>query len=121
MGRHTSSRKLRHMNGAFQRMYRADAAREQSRRCCYCGTDLHNGNTTADHVIPRSKAGATDRHNIKAACLACNSAKSAMSETRFKKKLRDPTGEPLSIQLAALRFAMSRRTDQAVKRIRALC
>ena len=37
-------------------------------RCQYCGAKHHGGALTFDHVIPRSKGGATCWQNIVAAC-----------------------------------------------------
>jgi 5-methylcytosine-specific restriction endonuclease McrA len=40
--------------------------------CQYCGT---RGNLTVDHVIPRSKGGASTWENIVASCAPCNRRK----------------------------------------------
>lgn len=41
-------------------------------RCAYCGQE---GATTMDHVMPRSRGGATDWTNAVAACARCNQLK----------------------------------------------
>jgi 5-methylcytosine-specific restriction endonuclease McrA len=41
-------------------------------RCQYCGNYFHAKDLTFEHVIPRSKGGATSWTNIVAACDPCN-------------------------------------------------
>jgi 5-methylcytosine-specific restriction endonuclease McrA len=42
------------------------------RRCCYCGATFATENLNLDHVIPRSRGGATDWSNIVTSCVPCN-------------------------------------------------
>ena len=51
---------------------RAVFARDQW-TCQYCGEE--RGSLTVDHVIPRSKGGPTDWHNIVTCCAPCNRRK----------------------------------------------
>ena len=39
--------------------------------CGYC----HGGATTMDHIMPRSRGGATALHNLIACCASCNNSK----------------------------------------------
>ncbi len=41
--------------------------------CQYCGEE--RGSLTVDHVVPRSKGGATDWHNVVTCCAPCNRRK----------------------------------------------
>lgn len=41
--------------------------------CVYCGADAN----TVDHIVPRSKGGTDDEHNLVTACNRCNGAKGA--------------------------------------------
>jgi 5-methylcytosine-specific restriction endonuclease McrA len=43
--------------------------------CAYCKEPLGRS-ATLDHVVPKVKGGATERQNLVACCLACNSFKS---------------------------------------------
>lgn len=43
--------------------------------CCYCGIKYPASNLNHDHVIPRSRGGATNWHNIVLSCLDCNAKK----------------------------------------------
>lgn len=46
------------------------------KKCAYCGESLHRCGTL-DHVVPRSKGGATHKKNLIACCFACNISKSS--------------------------------------------
>jgi 5-methylcytosine-specific restriction endonuclease McrA len=50
---------------------RRGVLRRDSHRCVYCGS----GATTVDHVMPRSRGGASDWENIVTACAPCNRRK----------------------------------------------
>jgi 5-methylcytosine-specific restriction endonuclease McrA len=43
--------------------------------CAYCREPLGRS-ATLDHVVPKVKGGSTERRNLVACCLACNSFKS---------------------------------------------
>lgn len=44
-------------------------------RCQYCGRAPGREDLTIDHVLPRSRGGASVWHNVVAACAPCNSRK----------------------------------------------
>ncbi|NKX40839.1 HNH endonuclease [Rhodobacteraceae bacterium R_SAG2] len=54
-------------------------------RCQYCGC---SHSITFDHVIPRSKGGASIESNIVCACRSCNSSKGAKELDEFKEWLQ---------------------------------
>lgn len=41
-------------------------------KCCYCAKKLPTTDLNLDHVIPRSRGGATDWTNIVTSCIPCN-------------------------------------------------
>jgi 5-methylcytosine-specific restriction endonuclease McrA len=41
-------------------------------KCCYCGVKLPTTDLNLDHVVPRSRGGATDWTNIVTSCIPCN-------------------------------------------------
>lgn len=43
--------------------------------CQYCGTEPGRGNLTLDHVVPRSRGGKSNWHNVVVACMKCNTKK----------------------------------------------
>lgn len=44
--------------------------------CFYCGRELTVGDSTLDHVVPRSRGGGEDEGNLVLACRKCNRRKS---------------------------------------------
>lgn len=50
--------------------------------CAYCGS---KENLSRDHVVPITKGGKSDVHNIIPACLSCNSSKSNMDFQKWFK------------------------------------
>lgn len=71
----TASRSTRYARRQLERI-----CEEQNHRCAYCGVrfDDQPGQSTSatrDHVIPRSKGGRQDWHNIVAACDRCNKSR----------------------------------------------
>ncbi len=46
-------------------------------RCHYCGGTFPPSELTMDHVIPVSRGGRSDRHNVVPCCKGCNSRKKA--------------------------------------------
>jgi 5-methylcytosine-specific restriction endonuclease McrA len=49
-------------------------ARDQN-RCQYCGTHYSRSDLNLDHVIPRSRGGASTWENVVCSCLRCNRTK----------------------------------------------
>src|SRR5215831_3479295 len=47
----------------------------QDGKCALCGCDLSPGGWHADHVVPYSKGGATNVHEMQALCASCNTKK----------------------------------------------
>ena len=41
-------------------------------RCCYCGKKFATQELNLDHVVPRSRGGATNWSNIVTSCIPCN-------------------------------------------------
>jgi 5-methylcytosine-specific restriction endonuclease McrA len=47
--------------------------------CQYCGEKCTGANATVDHIIPKSRGGATSWTNIVTACYSCNNKKDNMT------------------------------------------
>lgn len=102
----------------FLRMYRNDARAEQGGKCAYCREPISRAQATGDHVKSRFNGGATDRKNIKAACLPCNRTKKSMSEAAFLRAIKNPQpGDSIHIWMAWSRRRIWLATERACKRI----
>jgi 5-methylcytosine-specific restriction endonuclease McrA len=67
--------------------------------CQYCGRPFATADLTFDHVVPRSRGGATNWGNVVAACSACNLAKADKTPREAGMRLLTLPVEPSSYQL----------------------
>jgi 5-methylcytosine-specific restriction endonuclease McrA len=58
---------------------RRNVYRRDGHRCMYCGERPRPDHLTIDHVVPRSRGGATSWENCVAACIRCNARKANRS------------------------------------------
>lgn len=58
--------------------------------CQYCNTPFHAKDLQFEHVIPRSRGGATRWDNIVAACAACNGRKADRTDMKPRRMPRRP-------------------------------
>lgn len=65
--------------------------------CCYCGCYVSVHGFTYDHVIPRSKGGATQWTNIVTCCRECNHRKGDRSPAEARMKLLREPGIPSTL------------------------
>jgi DNA-binding transcriptional ArsR family regulator len=66
---------------------RAAIYRREKNRCFYCGSKLHYGNRTLDHVVSRAEGGGNGYRNVVACCVECNSSKAEMHVAEFLRTL----------------------------------
>ena len=50
--------------------------RRDNHTCQHCGTHLRDDEVEFDHIIPISKGGSSEEHNIRLTCFKCNRDKS---------------------------------------------
>jgi 5-methylcytosine-specific restriction endonuclease McrA len=62
--------------------------------CQYCGSTPGRVNLTLDHVLPRSRGGATSWENVVTACRACNVRKGDHTPEEARMDLRRRPGRP---------------------------
>ncbi|MBI2681907.1 MAG: HNH endonuclease [Acidobacteriales bacterium] len=79
--------------------------------CQYCGTILHSGDLTLDHVVPRSRGGASSWENLVACCHPCNRRKgnAILGEINMK-LIREP--RPFTLHTSRHIMRMIGRSDQ---------
>jgi 5-methylcytosine-specific restriction endonuclease McrA len=59
--------------------------------CQYCGAAFASSQLTFEHVIPRSRGGATTWGNIVTACVPCNTRKANSTRIKPRRLPREPT------------------------------
>ena len=68
------------MSANLKRSRRAALARQQGKRCAYCGLTR---NLTLDHRTPICRGGSDALRNLALACYACNKQKGPMTEAEW--------------------------------------
>ena len=63
-------------------------------QCQYCGINLRANEATLDHVIPRSRKGATSWTNVVTCCNKCNRRKGGKTPSEAKMPLRKTPVQP---------------------------
>src|SRR3954454_10401645 len=62
--------------------------------CQYCGVRPGSEELTIDHVIPRSRGGASTWENCVLACVECNARKANRTPEQARMRLRKPPARP---------------------------
>jgi 5-methylcytosine-specific restriction endonuclease McrA len=70
--------------------------------CQYCGAQPNKHELTIDHIIPRSRGGATAWENVVAACAGCNHKKGDRTPEEAKMKLRDKPARPRFVAIVMM-------------------
>ena len=79
--------------------------------CQYCGVALHSSDLTLDHVIPRSRGGASTWENLVACCHRCNREKgNRLPHECGMKLIREP--RPFSLHTSRHLMRMMGRSDE---------
>jgi ATP adenylyltransferase len=63
---------------------RYEVLRRANGRCALCGKSKDEEPLEVDHILPRSKGGPNEFHNLQALCRTCNRGKSNRDETDFR-------------------------------------
>jgi 5-methylcytosine-specific restriction endonuclease McrA len=84
---------------------RRNVAKRDHHTCQYCGAQPGWDQITIDHVLPRSRGGASSWTNCVAACVACNAEKADRTPEQAGMRLRKTPVRPLWKPLFAAREA----------------
>ena len=72
----TETQELRRIGRHTPRSVMLRVVRRDNNQCQTCGKVLKDNEIEFDHVIPVSKGGSSEEHNVRVACLECNRTKS---------------------------------------------
>lgn len=76
--------------------------------CQYCGATPGRGLLTLDHIVPRSRGGATTWENVVSACRQCNMKKGDRTPEEAHMALRKTPGRPHYVAFLLLSEAASK-------------
>lgn len=73
----TETNELRRIGRNIPRHIMLRVVRRDNSQCQICGKLLKDNEIQFDHIIPISKGGSSEEHNIRVTCLGCNRNKSS--------------------------------------------
>ena len=73
----TETLEMRRISRYIPRAIMLRAVRRDNYTCQICGKHLLDNEIEFDHIIPLSKGGSTEEHNIRVTCFECNRSKSS--------------------------------------------
>ncbi len=86
------------------RLNRRNLFSRDGNRCQYCGKHSPTSELSLDHVLPRSRGGATSWENVVCACVACNVRKGGRTPSEAGMKLIKPATRPKQSPLLAVKL-----------------
>jgi 5-methylcytosine-specific restriction endonuclease McrA len=72
----TETRETRRIGRKIPRSVMLRVVRRDNNQCQTCGKVLKDDEIEFDHIIPVSKGGSSEEHNVRVACFDCNRTKS---------------------------------------------
>lgn len=79
----TETKELRRITRAIPRSIQFKVLKRENQICRMCGKSVLDENIHFDHIIPWSKGGPTEEHNIRLLCSNCNLKRSNKFEDEF--------------------------------------
>ncbi len=73
----TETREKRRVGRRISRSVMLRVVRRDNNQCQMCGHILRDNEIEFDHIIPVSKGGSSEEHNVRVTCLDCNRNKGA--------------------------------------------
>ena len=68
----TETKEKRRVGRRISRSVMLRVVRRDNNQCQICGCILRDNEIELDHIIPVSKGGSSEEHNVRVTCLDCN-------------------------------------------------
>jgi len=78
----TETKELRNISRSIPRIVQFRVLKRENQICSECGNSVKDEDVEFDHIIPWSKGGCSDEHNIRLLCYKCNRKKGSRFEER---------------------------------------
>jgi hypothetical protein len=79
----TETKELRNVSRNIPRPVQFRVLKRENQICSICGRSVQDADIHFDHIIPRSKGGSSDEHNIRLLCDECNQRRSNRFEAEY--------------------------------------
>lgn len=95
----TETKELRNIGRSIPRTVQFRVLKRDNQICTECGKPVLDQDVEFDHIIPWSKGGASEEHNVKLLCRSCNRKKGSKFEDRYLvKELSDHLRQPVPFE-----------------------
>ena len=96
----TETKELRNISRKISRTTQFRVLKRDNQICFSCGNSVKDQDVEFDHIIPWSKGGSSDEHNVNLLCKACNRKKGKKYEDKYLiKSLSDHIIEPAPFEM----------------------
>lgn len=96
----TETKEIRKISRTIPRTIQFKVLKRENQICRICGNSVLDENIHFDHIIPWSKGGATEEHNIRLLCSSCNQKRSNNYEDEYLvKDFKELLGEPYDVDI----------------------
>lgn len=96
----TETKELRNISRSIPRATQFRVLKRENQVCRHCNVPVKDDDTHFDHIIPWSKGGSSDEHNVQLLCGACNRKKSnKFEEEHLVESFRDHVVEPANVDV----------------------
>jgi len=97
----TETKELRNISRSIPTPTKFRVLKRENQICLVCGESVKDEDVEFDHVIPWSKGGSSDEHNVRLLCRDCNRKRGKKFEDEYLvRSVRDHIIEPAGIELA---------------------
>ena len=95
----TETKELRNISRSIPRNIQFKVLKRENQICCVCGQTVKDENIEFDHIIPWSKGGPSDAHNIRLLCGSCNKKRGNNFEDEYLiESLSEHIQAPVSLE-----------------------
>jgi len=97
----TETKELRNISRVIPRVTQFRVLKRENQICSSCGRAVKDEDIEFDHIIPWSKGGSSDEHNIRLLCKDCNRKRGKKFENEYLvNSLKEHLVEPVGIEIA---------------------
>ena len=97
----TETKELRNISRAIPRPTQFRVLKRENQICSRCGKSVKDEYVEFDHIIPWSKGGSSDEHNIRLLCVDCNRKRGKKFEDEYLvSSFEEHRVEPIGVETA---------------------
>lgn len=97
----TETKELRNISRVIPRVTQFRVLKRENQICSICGKSVKDEDIEFDHIIPWSKGGSSDEHNVRLLCKDCNRKRGKKFEDEYLvESIREHVIETVGIEVA---------------------